>query len=189
MKTTYLINKTLSDGTVQLSIATFEEWLAVVNANKSLPVCQQRYFIVESIVEGHDMDRIVIESTAEEYRKWNRGPMASARNRVLSKNYQVLSLDVPVRVKDTMLNLKDALKSDEDVEEQACFQMLETQLRDALTAWKPWAADMLDCYLRGKRRSCTDILSAKYRVSPQVVRKYKRQFEKFIKNFLGGVSF
>lgn len=189
MKTTYLINKTQPDGTVQLSIATFEEWFAVARANKSLPACQRRYFIVDCIAEGYDMDRMVIESTAAEYRKWNRDRMASVRNRVLGRNYQVLSLDVPIRVKDTMLNLKEAIRSGEDVEERACFQMLETQLRDALAAWKPWAADMLDCYLRGERRNCTDILSMKYGVSPQVVRKYKRQFEKFIKNFLDGVSF
>ncbi len=75
------------------------------------------------------------------------------------------------------------------MEEQVCSQMMELQLREALAAWKPWANDMLDCYLRGERRTCTDTLSLKYGVSPQVVRKYKRQFEKFIKKFLGGVSF
>ncbi len=37
MKTTYLMNKVQPDGSIRLSIATFEEWLAMVEANKSLP--------------------------------------------------------------------------------------------------------------------------------------------------------
>ncbi len=48
---------------------------------------------------------------------------------------------------------------------------------------------MLDCYLQGDRRTCIDTLSMKYGVSPQVVRKYKRQLEASIKKFGGGVSF
>ncbi len=189
MKTTYLMNKVQPDGSIRLSIATFEEWLAMVEANKSLPASQQRYFIVDCISDSRDMDRMVIEVTAAEYREWNRDRMAAARNRVLGKNYQVLSLDAPFRTENTVLDLRKALKSGERMEEQVCSQMLEVQLREALAAWKPWANDMLDCYLRGERRTCTDTLSMKYGVSPQVVRKYKRQFEKFIKKFLGGVSF
>lgn len=189
MKTTYLLNKIQSDGNVRLSIATFEEWLAVVNDNKSLPATQQRFFIVDCIADGDNMDRMVMETTAEEYRKWNRDRMASARNRALGKSYQILSLDAPLQTKDVSLDLRDALSSGEQVEEQVCSTILEAELRIALTTWKPWANDMLDCYLGGERRTCTDILSAKYGVSPQVIRKYKRQFEKFVKNFLGGVSF
>lgn len=184
MKTTYLINKTQPDDTVRLSVATFEEWLAIVKANKSLPSSQQRYFVIDCIADNLDIDRIVIESSAEEYREWNKNRMASTRNRILGKKYQVLSLDSPVCVKNTMLDLKEVLKSGELVEEQVCFHMLELQLREALASWKPWATDMLDCYLRGERRSCTDILSKKYEVSPQVIRKYKRQFEIFVKDFL-----
>ena len=115
--------------------------------------------------------------------------MASSRNRILGRDYQVLSLDALVRVEDTMLELKEVLGSGEQVEDQILSQMLERHLRDTLSTWKPWAVDILNCYLRGERRSCTDILSIKYGVSPQVVRKYKRQFEEFIKKFLGGVSF
>ena len=189
MKTTYLVNKTRSDGTVQLSVATFEEWLAIVEANKSLPSCQQRYFVIDCIVDNQGMDRMVIESTAAEYREWNRNRMASSRNRILGRDYQVLSLDALVRVEDTMLELKEVLGSGEQVEDQILSQMLERHLRDTLATWKPWAVDILNCYLRGERRSCTDILSIKYGVSPQVVRKYKRQFEEFIKKFMGGVSF
>lgn len=189
MKTTYLINKTQPDGTTRLSIATFEEWLAVVVANKSLPTGQKRYFIVDCIADGSDVDRIVVESPAAEYRNWNRERMAAIRNRVLGNKYQVLSLEAPIRFKEVMLNPKDVLSSSEQVDELACYKLLELQLRNALAAWKPWAVDMLDCYLRGERRSCTDSIAMKYNVSPQVVRKYKRQFEVFIKKFLYGVSF
>ncbi len=189
MKTTYLMNKAQPDSSVRFSVATCEEWLAVVEADKSLPASQQRHFIVDCIADGQDKDRMVIETTAAEYRAWNRERMASARNRVLGRGYQELSLDVPVCIEDAMLDLKEMLKSGEQVEEQASSRMLAIQLREALTAWKPWANDMLACYLRGEQRSCTDILATKYGVSPQVIRKYKRQFEKFIKKFFDGVSF
>ncbi len=189
MRTTYLMNKVQPDGSVRLSIATFEEWLAVLETNKSLPTGQQRHFIVDCIADSQDMDRMVIETTAAEYREWNRERMASARNHALGKTYQMLSLDVPVRVEDAILDLKETLSSSEQVEEQVSAQILAAQLREALTVWKPWANDMLDCYLRGEQRSCTDILAVKYGVSPQVIRKYKHQFEQFIKKFFGGVSF
>ena len=69
-----------------------------------------------------------------------------------------------------------------------CDSGLMEELKEALAAWRPWAADLLELYLNGEKRACTEALSRKYGVSPQVIRKYKRQFEDFVKNFLGGVS-
>ena len=188
MKTTYLLNKAQPDGSVCLSIATRGEWLTVVETNKFLPTDQRRYFIIDCIADCQDADRMVIETSAEEYRKWNKARMASARNRALGKSYYILSLDVPIRIGDIVLDLREALNSGERLEEQVCAEMLAVELKEALTAWKPWANDLLECYLRGDRRTCTGFLSEKYRVSPQVIRKYKRQFEAFVKNFFDGVS-
>ena len=72
------------------------------------------------------------------------------------------------------------LASEEQVEVLACDQILLDELHEALTLWKPWANDLLDMYLQGKKRTCTRTLAERYGVSPQVVRKYKRQFEEYI---------
>ena len=58
-----------------------------------------------------------------------------------------------------------------------------------LKAWRPWALDLLAAYVSGNSKACTKKLAAKYHVSEQVIRKYKRQFKKFIKKFFAGVSF
>ena len=70
-----------------------------------------------------------------------------------------------------------------------CTPKVLPKLKKQLFAWKPWAADLLAYYLAGKKKSCTAAMAKKYGVSEQVIRKYKRQFEKFVKNFFEGVSF
>ena len=67
--------------------------------------------------------------------------------------------------------------------------VLIDELKIRLTAWKPWAAELLAHYLAGRKKSCTAVMAEKYGVSEQVIRKYKRQFEAFVKKFLAGVSF
>ena len=48
---------------------------------------------------------------------------------------------------------------------------------------------MLEQYLAGRKRSCSADMAEKYGVSEQVIRKYKRQFEEFIRKFFEGISF
>ncbi len=189
MKTTYLVRKVQPDGSTCLSIATRDEWLSIVDANKALPVCKQRYFIIDCIPDGENKDCIVVESSAEEFRKWNKERMAASRNRELGKSYQTLSLDAALPVEGGLLTLSDVVGADFRVEDEVCTQLLAEELKTAIAEWRPWAEDMLLCYLRGERRTCTKFLSEKYGVSSQVIRKYKRQFERFIKKFFGGVSF
>ena len=76
--------------------------------------------------------------------------------------------------------------SEQSIETQ---NQLMDELKKQLFAWKPWAVDLLAYYLAGKKKSCTAAMAKKYGVSEQVIRKYKRQFEKFVKNFFEGVSF
>ena len=45
------------------------------------------------------------------------------------------------------------------------------ELRKKLRAWKPWAEDLLDYYLKDKKRSCTAEMARKYNVSAQKVRE------------------
>ena len=87
------------------------------------------------------------------------------------------------------ITLLECLRSAEDMEAAVISEMIMDELEKQLFAWKPWAVDLLAYYLAGKKKSCTAAMAKKYGVSEQVIRKYKRQFEKFVKNFFEGVSF
>lgn len=100
MKITYLMKKVQADGTTQLSIADREDWLAVVKANKNLPLEEQRYFIRDCIADGVDMDWMLIETTRENYLAWHREQAASERNRVWLKTFQKMSLDAEISIED-----------------------------------------------------------------------------------------
>lgn len=189
MKMTYLLNKQQPDGTVQLEIATYDEWLGLVEANKLLPPSQRRYFIRDYIADGYELDCMVIEVSRQEYCTWNREHMAAERNRSTGKKFQHLSLDVKLFSADEGESLQDSLITANLMEDMVCERMLIENLRVSLAHWKPWANGLLDLYLQGQKKSCTAALAAKYGVSQQTARKYKRQFENFIKNFLSDVSF
>ena len=55
--------------------------------------------------------------------------------------------------------------------------------RKELEDWRPWGVFLLELYLAGEHRSCVPMLVRRYKVSPQTARKYKRQFENFLKKF------
>lgn len=189
MKITYLMNKTQADGSIQLSIVTHEEWLAVVKANKQLPLERQRYFIRDYIADGSDMDWMIIETTREDYLAWHREQAASERNRAWVQTFQKLSLDAEVSIEDGTTTLHDVIPDTNCIEENCCSQLWIEDLRRALRGWKPWANDLLDMYLQGQGRSCADVLARKYGISQRMIRKYKVQFKNFIKNFCSVVPF
>ena len=189
MKTTYLVNQEQPDGSICLAVVSSGEWLSVVEMNKHLPVDQRRYFIIDYIYDQDELDRMVIEAPADVYRVWHKEHMAAQRNRIAGKAFQHLSVDALIFDNDEIHSLLDALLTQCEVEDIVSEQMFMSDLRKALASWKPWAVELLDLYLQGERRTCTNNFAKKYGVSPQVVRKYKRQFEDFIKNFLSGVSF
>lgn len=184
MKTTYLVNQKQPDGRICLVAVSSSEWLSVVEMNKHLPAEQQRYFVRDYIIEGDIRDCMVIETSAEDYRDWDRKRLAARRNRKTGENFQHLSIDAPLGECYGSDTLADLLGSGEQVEALACDQILLDELREALAIWKPWANDLLDMYLQGRKRTCTNVLAERYGVSPQVIRKYKRQFEEFVKKFL-----
>lgn len=189
MKITYLLNKQQPDGTLCLAVSTVAEWQAVLRENRKLPNNQRRYFILDYIPDGGELDCMVIETSAEEYRTWNREHMAAERNRAIGKRFQHISLNANPLGTDGAERIQDAVVATEQAEEAIFDQLLMENLRARLSAWKPWANDLLELYLQGQKKTCTKMLAAKYGVSPQTARKYKRQFENFIKKFLAGVSF
>ena len=188
MKVTYLINKEQTDGNVKLTIGTKEELREILIANKGLAVNQRRNFIADYISDGTEMDCMIVEVSADEYRQFNREHMASERNRKLMNMYCHISLDDNIHEQEDLIT-EEILADDFNLEETITSEILLEELEDRLSNWKPWALDMLEIYLNGQKRGCTKELSEKYGVSEQVIRKYKRQFEDFIKNFLSGVSF
>ena len=188
MKTTYLVNQVQPDGSVCLAEATAKEWYAITHENKNLPAEQQRYFISDYIVEDHTLDRMVIEVSADYYRQWHREHIAAERNRAFENKFQHISADAEL-FDDEVECVWDVIPTDALVEDTVCNRMLFQELEKRLAEWKPWANDLLRLYLQGERRTCTEILAQKYGVSSQAVRKYKRQFEEFLKKFLEVVSF
>ena len=189
MKITYLINQLQPDGAMRLTAVSAAEWQSAVHANKGLPPEWQRYFIRDYIADGDGMDCMVIEVSADEYVQWDKDRSAARRNREAGKNFHVISLDaIPVSADGDRTRLEQ-ISDQIGLESKVCDFVLMDELRTTLEAWRPWAIDLLDLYLHGQKRACTETLSRKYGVSPQVIRKYKRQFEEFIKKFLGGVSF
>ena len=189
MKTTYLLNKTLPDGSVCLAVATVAEWREVARANRGLPPERRRYFITDYIKDGTELDCMVIEVPMEVYRAWHRDHMASVRNQARGKRFQHLSFETMAFQKKRASEDGVSYVPDDQVENLVCDKAILLELRKELAAWKPWGNDLLDLYLLGQKRVCTKILTRKYGVSPQTARKYRRQFEEYIKKYFLGVSF
>lgn len=189
MKITYLINQIQPDGSTGLSAVTAAEWQSTVQANKELPSERQRYFIRDYIVDGNTMDCMVIEVSADEYILWDKDRSLAKRNREAGKDFHIISLDAPPANINGKTTVLDRLSEQTQFESIVCDSVLIDELKTALAVWRPWAVELLELYLRDQKRVCTDALSHKYGVSPQMIRKYKRQFEEFVKKFLGGVSF
>lgn len=158
MKTTYLINKSQADGSVQLSISNREEWQAVIMADKQLPAEQHQYFILDYIKDGTVLYCIVMEASIDVHRIWIREHMASKRNREAGKCYQFLSMDAPVADSNGLETLLDTITDDSSVEEIACGEMLLADLRETLDTWKTWANDLMEIYLQGQKRTCSGAL-------------------------------
>ena len=188
MKVTYLVQKRQEDGTTRLETVSHNEWVGLIREKSGLPKAQRRFFIKECIQENGEIDCMYIEVPYEVHKQWNCEHMRSERNRKSSQDIQFFSLEDLVR--STGIELQTAANDlSSHQEDYILDKVLISQLYDAVSKWKPWGADMLTLYLEQKQKKTAQIISRKYHVSMQSVRKYKRQFEKFIKNFLTGVSF
>lgn len=171
-----------------LQSITLEEWLAILRKNKSLPAEKKRRFIIDCIIENEKLDRMYIEVDQDTYREWHRANQAAYRNRIAMKQFHHISMDAEIEG-DEGDTVRDIFLSYNSLERDVEFAMAFEELCTELKAWRPWALDLLTAYVNGNSKACTKKLAAKYHVSEQIIRKYKRQFKKFIKKFFAGVSF
>lgn len=184
--TIYLINKEQADGSMRLTQVSGKEWYGVTQENKGLPLAQRRYFVDMTIVDGDTLDSVVMETTRSDYLAWHRDHMSAARNRVYGeKMFDFISLDAPVPAHEdrdggTVVDIPDA---EFDMTRVDALVDLE-RVRKKLAKWKPWANDVLDLLLDDRRQDCTAVLSAKYSVSEQMARRYRKQAEDFILSLL-----
>ena len=182
MKTTYLVYKQV-DGVRQLVAATQEEWDAIMKGNRGLPMGQRRCFMKDCFEDGDELDCMYIETTAAEYREWNSENTIAQRKRKVGSSYSFLSLDAGVPETD-LESLHESVPTAFNLERLATDHLLIDELKTALRKWKPWAEELLELYLSGAKRSCTNSLCEKYRLSDRAVQKRKAAFEKFVLDFL-----
>lgn len=182
MKTTYLIYPDKS--AQKLVVADQEEWKAIVARNAGCPKDQRRYFIADIIVDGDEMDCMIIETTEEEHRRWCNERKPIYRNLQAQKIIKFLSIDATFDAGTEENSLLAFLPSETDVIGIVQSDIAMEQLRVALREWKPWAENMLDFYLSGKKRTCNSFFMLRYGISERQVERYKAQFEEFVKKFL-----
>ena len=182
MKTTYLLRETMPDGTVQLVETTSANWHAIVKADAALPRQARRFFIYDIIPEENGLDCMVIETTWEVWREWDNSQRAIRRNQENKRKFSYLSLDRMIEGGDRE-QLHDRLLLDDSLEPKTLSGYVIMELREALAIWNDWGTVLLDFYLEGKKKSCTKDICQMYGVSEQTARKYKRQFEDFVKKY------
>ena len=182
MKTTYLIYKQI-DGVQQLVAATQSEWDAIMKENRGLPMDKRRCFVMDCITDEGEMDCMYIEVPASEHKKWNSENTVRQRKRKAGKRYKHQSLDTETSDSDVG-SLHESVPSDFDLESIATDNILIDELRQVLQAWKPWAEELLNLYISGAKRTCTEKLCKKYGLTDRAVRKRKKAFEKLVLSFL-----
>lgn len=182
MKTTVLIYKEVN-GCRKLVVATNKEWKAIREANQGLKMEARRLFEENRIYDNGRIDRMLIEVSYGEYMKWHREEAAKAKRCKGNFEYEVISLDAPVPDEE-VTDSHEIVPSEYHLEEIVTDRVLMYELKQALEAWRPWAPELLDYYLRGEERTCTKVLCKKYCITDRAVQKRKKAFEAFVKNYL-----
>ena len=183
MKNTYLVKKQNDNGMFVLEEVSGTQWIEIVKRNKSLPKEQKRYFISDCIEESDGIDRMYIEVSYEEYKKWNVKNTISLKNREYKKKFTIVSFEEILFKNKDLLN-KDSLTDKADVENEAIANINNKELIKALSEWQPWALDIYNAYISGRKTTCTREIANKYKVSLQTASSYKRKFKRFLKKFL-----
>lgn len=189
MNATYLFKEETTNGQKRLRIGTRAEYEEAIRANKSLGVDERRYFIREKSLDRDHPDVLIIEVDRAEYEKWHRENNARCRNVRAAKQYKMFSLEAMNKELCNEGEIDQTVILDEGQFEEILTNVCLDDFRKELKMWRSWAPDLLDVYLKGQEDRGADILSEKYGVSKQTTRKYVRQFEQRLKNFLEGVSF
>lgn len=183
MKCTYLIRKYKHNGGLCLVEVSGDTWKKIIARNKSLPKEEKRYFITDRIMEADGEDRMYIEVSLEEYQEWNSKNTVAIRKRKYESCFTTISLDDELSDQED-LDHEDILADEYDLESEVIDSILISELRKALKDWPPWATEILDSYLSGRKKECTSEIAQKYDVSEQTARSYKKKVENFLKYFL-----
>ena len=182
MKNTFLIRNYKTDGTPCLVEVSGDEWKKIIIQNTLLPIKERRYFIADCIEESGYIDRMYMEVSFDEFKKWNKENTRKRDQREFKKKYLFVSL--------SELQSDDSNKECDIIGENLKFEegvldvLLIAELEEKLAKWKPWAVDLLRAYLSGEKRTCTSKIALKYGVSSRTVARYKLQFEDKVKKFL-----
>jgi len=182
MKITYLANKSQPDGSIALTVISPKEWAEIVAQNNSALPQNRRYFINDVIVDRNERDCLVYEVSRDVHRAWSCDHMRAARNRELEPKEKPLSIDAPIQ-KNAEISLVDTIADCHCMEDAVLFDLALLQLRLILAEWKPWAVEMLNYYLHGKKGKCCRPLADKYGMSVQAMQKNRERFEKFLQNY------
>lgn len=137
MKNTYLVKKQNDNGMFVLEEVSGTQWIEIVKRNKSLPKEQKRYFISDCIEESDGIDRMYIEVSYEEYKKWNVKNTILLKNREYKKKFTIVSFEEILFKNKDLLN-KDSLTDKADVENEAIANINNKELIKALSEWQPW---------------------------------------------------
>ena len=175
MKTTYLVNDIQANGTCGLVETTAEHWRNITKNNKLLPKADRRYFIKDIIREPGVFDCMIVEVPYADYLRWDAERSQATRNRAMKKAYQHFSLDA---------GHADLIPVNYSFEETVLGERTVRELCDALANWHPWGLDFLWLYLNGKQTKSASDIAQKYGVSKRQARRYKAQFETYVKDFL-----
>jgi len=182
-KKTYLARENPNDASSRLIEISGAEWYAITQQNKQLPVRERRFFIKSAIKDDFDGEDIMyIETSYEDYRRWHSENKQEDRIENAGKSFLKYSIDA-VTAEDNYAFFMDALSVCGEMEESIQIKDTLRKLEFAVKAWEPWAYDIFRYYMAGKKRSCTSLLAQKYGVSEQIIRRRKKLFESFCKDF------
>ena len=186
MKTTYLLREEQPDGSVCMVETTSEVWHAIVKADAVRPRCERRFFIYDIIPDEGGLDCMVIEVTWDEWKEWDNKQRAVRRSNERKREISFLSLDCLIEDGDRD-QFYERMLIDDIFETEVISNRSIDGLRAALREWNPWGVELMEYYIAGEKTSCTKAIAMKYEVSEQTARKYKRQFEDFVKKYFSKV--
>lgn len=183
MKTVYLAREQQPDGTYRLVEISAEKWHAIIKEQEGLPMEQKRHFIEDIIFDYHGEDRMKIEVSLDEWRRWDNKRRKQGREAEHRRKYLHLSLDYVIDAETgaTMMSHSTLCAVSED---EAYRECLREDLLKALAAWKPWALQMLQFYMETDITHANEQMMAVFQVKERTVRKYKSQFEAFMREYL-----
>ena len=186
MKTTYLLREEQPDGSVCMVETTSEVWHAIVKEDASRPRCERRFFIYDIIPDEGGLDCMVIETSWDEWKEWDNKQRAVRRSNERKREISFMSLDCLIEDGDRD-QFYERMLIDDIFETEVISNRSIDGLRAALRKWNPWGVELMEYYIAGEKKSCTKAIAMKYEVSEQTARKYKRQFEDFVKKYFSKV--